>query len=343
MVSLTEVRASNAQLTGNTTPRVAVFVGATAGIGKATLTQLVASGFPLKAYVVGRDEREFQPFLSEMRNLNPGAELVFLQGQISLMAETKRLTEAILGSEHHINLLYVNMPKLLRPLVILIDVETTEGLELATAVAYYSRQIFIRRLLPLLRAAVSPGADSYSPRIVNILGTGTETADLFLHDLTLKEPGHFSVSSYIAHCGTMTSSCLKRIAEEPENQDVIIIHNHPGLVSTEIFKKSWGGKLDEDAAGESLHIPEDLTRITPQEAGERSLYVITSAKYGGNGVPMSEGQKGGLSVKGTTRGSLLCVGDKLETLQLDLLDSLEKSGAADVIWDKTDELIRDYL
>ncbi|KAE8156867.1 hypothetical protein BDV40DRAFT_280139 [Aspergillus tamarii] len=340
MTSLAAVRVSNAQLTNTTLPKIAVFVGATAGIGRATLTQFVNKGYPLKAYIIGRNEDEFRPVLGELCASNKAAELIFLEGQISLMAETKRLTDEILRREEHIDLLYLSagfLPFLGRQ-------ETSEGLELATAVGYYSRQIFIRRLLPLLRAACKPDTDQCSPRIVNVLGTGVETADLYLDDLELKQPGHYSVQSYAHHSATMTSVSLKQLAERPENSGITFIHHHPGIVSTEIFKKSWGDQWSEDKAAGGPSAPSDMTRSTPEEAGERSVYVMTSAQYGGKGIALTGGQKQGLTVNGTTEGSLFCVGAKLEALQLDgLLGKLEGNGASDIIWNKTEELIGKYL
>ena len=212
------------------------------------------------------------------------------------------------------------------------------------AVGYYSRQIFVRCLLPLLRAAFKPGANQYSPRIVNVLGTGVETADLYLDDLELKQPDHFSVQSYAHHSATMTSVSLERLAKRPENSDIIFIHHHPGLVSTEIFRKSWGDQWTEGQAAGGPKVTSDITRSTPEEAGARSLYVMTSSQYGGKGVPLTEGQEQGLTVNGTTDGSLFCVGDKMETLQLGgLLGDLERSGASDAICNKTNELIGNYL
>lgn len=108
MTSLAAVRVSNAQLTNTTLPKIAVFVGATAGIGRATLTQFVNKGYPLKAYIIGRNEDEFRPVLGELCASNKAAELIFLEGQISLMAETKRLTDEILRREEHIDLLYLS-------------------------------------------------------------------------------------------------------------------------------------------------------------------------------------------------------------------------------------------
>ncbi|KAL2127668.1 hypothetical protein VTI74DRAFT_10327 [Chaetomium olivicolor] len=338
MVSQTEVRASTAALTASTTPRVAVFVGATDGIGKSTLQQLVSRGFPIKAYIVGRNEVAFRPVLDELRCLNKSADFVFLQGQVSPLSNTRRIADEIVSRERSIDLLFLSAGFLpFRG-----HEETSEGLELAFAVAYYSRQIFIRRLLPLLRVAVDTAACSYEPRVVNVLGTGVETKDLFLNDLDLQQPGRLNISNFTGHIATRTSIALKRLAERPENRGVVIIHSHPGLVSTNIFNKSWGDQWAED--GSKAPKFSHLVHTTPREAGERSLYAITSAKYGGNGVPLQQGQEQGLTVKRTLNGSLFCVGDSLDTLELgELLSSLENSGAGDVIWNKTEEIIGEYV
>lgn len=74
------------------------------------------------------------------------------------------------------------------------------------------------------------------------------------------------------------------------------------------------------------------------------MYVMTSSQYGEKGIALTGEQKKGLTVNGTTKGSLFCVGDKLETLQLDgLLGILEGNGASAVIWNKTKKLIGNYL
>ncbi|KAK4463435.1 hypothetical protein QBC42DRAFT_324213 [Cladorrhinum samala] len=338
MVSQTEVRASNAALAVSTTPRVAVFVGATDGIGKSTLQQLVSRGLPIRAYIVGRDEAAFRPVLDELRRVNESADLVFLQGQVSLLSDTKRVVDEIISREQSIDLLFLSSGFLpFRG-----HEKTSEGLELAFAVAYYSRQIFIRRLLPLLRAAANTGTGSYTPRVVNVLGTGVETKDLFLDDLDLQRPGRLNVPNFTGHIASRTSIALKRLAEKPENKGVVIVHSHPGSVSTNIFKKSWGDQWAEDGSKAPKFY--NLVHSTPQEAGERSLYVITSAKYGGDGVPLQRGQEHGLTVKGELNGSLFCVGDSLDTLELgELLSFLESSGAGDVIWNKTEEIIGKYL
>lgn len=114
-IPLSQIRASNALIGSPTSssgpsyaPRVAVFVGATSGIGKATLSLLVSKGTPLRAYVVGRSESAQRAFLDELRAANPKAEIVFLEAQVSLMAETRRVCDEIAQRESEVDLLFMS-------------------------------------------------------------------------------------------------------------------------------------------------------------------------------------------------------------------------------------------
>lgn len=93
MPSHSIIKASNASITETTAPKVAVFVGATAGIAKAALTLLVSKQTPIKVYVAGRDGKRHEPYLQELRALNPQASLVWLEGKVSLLSEIRRLCD----------------------------------------------------------------------------------------------------------------------------------------------------------------------------------------------------------------------------------------------------------
>jgi NADP-dependent 3-hydroxy acid dehydrogenase YdfG len=108
MATLSEIKASNARITEETMPRVAVFVGATAGIGKATLALLVSKKIPIKAYIIGRNGEKHKAFLDELRQSNDKADIVWLEGQVSLLADTKRLCEEIKAREKTIELLFMS-------------------------------------------------------------------------------------------------------------------------------------------------------------------------------------------------------------------------------------------
>ncbi|RSL61411.1 hypothetical protein CEP53_005118 [Fusarium sp. AF-6] len=240
MFVFTPIRASNALITEESIPKTAVFVGGTDGIGKATLRDLVSKGFPIKVYIVGSNEAGYRDLLDELRILNPEAQLVYVQGQISLIAESQRISRLISAQEDKIDLLFLSagyLPFNGRR-------ETSEGLEAAAA------------------------KSSVSARVINILAAGQESTNLFPDDLTLKHPGRFSIPTYAAHAATMVTLTLKRISEAQENKDVVFIHLHPGRVSTDLFMKSWAGKFDPSKA--AAPPPGTCVELTPEESGRAS-------------------------------------------------------------------------
>jgi len=108
MASISEVKASNARISTDAAPHTAVFTGATDGIGKATLTRLVATQLAMRIYVIGRNGEKHQLFLDELRKSNDQADIVWLEGQISLLAETKRLCDIIKQRQTSIDVLFMS-------------------------------------------------------------------------------------------------------------------------------------------------------------------------------------------------------------------------------------------
>jgi NAD(P)-dependent dehydrogenase (short-subunit alcohol dehydrogenase family) len=108
MVSLAEIRASNAQIIETNAPRTAVFVGGTAGIGKAALSALVFKKTPIKVYIIGRGQANHKSFVEDLQQSNPKAEIIWLEGQVTLLAEVKRLCKEIKSREDSIDLLFLS-------------------------------------------------------------------------------------------------------------------------------------------------------------------------------------------------------------------------------------------
>lgn len=215
--------------------------------------------------------------------------------------------------------------------------ETSEGLEASLAVAYYSRIVFIMSLLPKLR----DGERSLrSPRVVFILAAGKESTEIFLDDIDLKSPGHFNLGNYAGQVATLATLTLRRLSEAPENQDIVFIHSHPGLVSTDLMKKSWGDKFNPGQASGGSELG-TFTPFTPGESGERCLFLITSAEFGGKGVAVQSGREAAQTLNHSVNGSLFSVDDKLQALQQDeLLTKLEEKEASRKIWDHTMRILK---
>lgn len=109
MVTLSQVHASNAQLTTSLPAElVAVFVGATSGIGEAALKEFVSQTKRPKCYLVGRSEQAATRIIGECKTLNPDARIVFMRADTSLVKEADRLCEDITSREDAINILFLS-------------------------------------------------------------------------------------------------------------------------------------------------------------------------------------------------------------------------------------------
>ncbi|KAJ4994630.1 Oxidoreductase lepF, partial [Colletotrichum sp. SAR 10_66] len=223
MVSLTEVRASNAALTPSTVPKTALFVGATSGIGKYTLTELVSLNLPVKCYVVGRKASEpaMRPVLEALRRKNTQAELVWVEAEVSLLSEVKRVCEFIKENEERLDLMCLTAGY--APFGGRND--TAEGLEVTHALQYYGRMLFTLSLLPLLRA-------SPSPRVLTVLGGSFLSTNLLVDDLDLRKAGNFGGMRSQTHMSIMNTLFLDRLASDPDNAKITFVHNWPGAVDT---------------------------------------------------------------------------------------------------------------
>jgi hypothetical protein len=192
--------------------------------------------------------------------------------------------------------------------------------------------LMMAQILPLLNA--SPN----SPRIVSVLAAGNETSSIYLDDLDLKKSGHFGLSSLSKSASTYTTLSMSRLAKE--NPRVIFIHHYPDDVDTGLFKKAWGDKWHWPLFSPMLF----TFGTSPEDAAEKVLCMITSAKYGGKRVPLAAGQSPGLTMAKTKQaGSLFLVNDKLKELdQEKVMMQLRAKDAGDIVWRKLVKTIGPY-
>jgi NADP-dependent 3-hydroxy acid dehydrogenase YdfG len=105
MVNLKDITTSNRALQSVPPGLVAVFAGATAGIGRATLQQFARNANGPRAYIIGRSNEKGSHIIAELKTINPMGTYVFIEGQISLMKEVDRVCEAIKKFETHVDIL----------------------------------------------------------------------------------------------------------------------------------------------------------------------------------------------------------------------------------------------
>jgi len=268
MVAIEAVRAANNSISSQSL--TAVFVGATSGIGLAAIEALLKSTRSSRIFIVGRSPSKFALTLGKLQDLNTSAKLIFIEAQVSLLKDVDRVCATIKAQELAIDLLWVSQGGLS-----LSDHDLTpEGLNTGFAVKYYSRTLFMHKLMPLLNK-------SSDPRIISILAAGEEGA-LNTTDLGLSDPKNHGFVAGAKQGVTMMSLAMREMSLE--NPKVSFIHSNPGMVSTAVHRKladtmtgsltpfSW---LLKWAVIPIFH----LFAWTAEEAGQMGLYELTNERY----------------------------------------------------------------
>lgn len=126
MVTLEAMRESNARI-GTSLPAglVAVFVGATSGIGETTLRQFSKQARNPRVYFLGRRETEGRRIEAELKEMNPDGEFYYVQADVSLLKNVDQACRSIRQRESKVNLLFLSSGTLIsgkrRPSFLLIS------------------------------------------------------------------------------------------------------------------------------------------------------------------------------------------------------------------------------
>jgi hypothetical protein len=109
MVSLSEVQSSNSRISSTLPPGlVAVFVGATSGIGEISLKKFAEYTRQPRVYFVGRSQDAADRIVTECKALNPTGEYIFIKADVSLIRVVDEVSKEIKAKEKTINLLFLS-------------------------------------------------------------------------------------------------------------------------------------------------------------------------------------------------------------------------------------------
>lgn len=109
MVALDKVQQSNAQI-GTTYPAglVAVFAGATAGIGETSLREFARHTSKPRIYIVGRSQEACDRLDADLKNVNPEGQYTFIRSDVSLLRNVDDVCRQIRDKESAINVLFMS-------------------------------------------------------------------------------------------------------------------------------------------------------------------------------------------------------------------------------------------
>ena len=114
MVSLTAVQSSNARITSSLPPGlVAVFVGATNGIGETSLKQFAKHTRQPRVYFIGRSQEAGDRIAAECKALNADGQYTFIKADVSLLCVVDDVCKGIKSKEKAINLLFMSQGTLI--------------------------------------------------------------------------------------------------------------------------------------------------------------------------------------------------------------------------------------
>jgi NAD(P)-dependent dehydrogenase (short-subunit alcohol dehydrogenase family) len=108
MVNLTEVRLSKSALKASAERLVAVFAGATSGIGESTLRALARNArYPI-VYIIGRNKVRASIIIDECRLSCPEGTFVFVQADLSLLRNVDVVCKRIMEETRKLDILFMS-------------------------------------------------------------------------------------------------------------------------------------------------------------------------------------------------------------------------------------------
>ncbi|KAE8315365.1 hypothetical protein BDV41DRAFT_185398 [Aspergillus transmontanensis] len=289
MVGINEVRKSNAALHAREGDFVAVFVGGTSGIGEATAKELAKAIKKPTIHLVGRNQAAGSRILEELKSANPDGTFHFIQSDVSLLRNVDEACSEIKQKEKAVDLLFLSTGHLAAS-----KQNTSDGLENNHALRYYSRMRFVHNLLPLLSASKAPA------RVVSVLAGGQEGK---IEEDNLDLQKSWTIMKAGMYAATLNSLAVEHLATLYPS--ISFVHVFPGIVRTPLMNKTMGS-----IAGSIVSFLSRPMSISPQESGERHVFISTSAAYPpaapedptNAGVPLVEGVKTSVASTGKIGG-----------------------------------------
>ncbi|KAL2017857.1 hypothetical protein VTK56DRAFT_1602 [Thermocarpiscus australiensis] len=333
MVTLNQIRSSNSRIATALGPGlVAVFVGATSGIGEASLKQFAKHAVKPRIYFLGRSKESGNRIRAELEKLNPEGEYTFISADLSLLRSVDDVCREIKAKEAAINLLFLSAGSAVT------GKDTEEGLHFPVAVAYYARLRFIVNLLPQLRNAAG------LRRVVSVFA-GTKEGAIEANDFQAR---HFNLLSPRGrgHVTSMMTLALEAVARSAP--EVSFVHDFPGFVRTNFGKDVEGPVFAVlRAAVNAVSFVLAPFIATPfDEVGERHVFFATSARFprgegSGDGVPLPEAvgvARGTDGERGSGVYSIDNHGDSAPEKVETLLRKLREDGTAQKVWSDVEEI-----
>lgn len=196
--------------------KTVVVTGGTSGIGEVAALRLAEKG--ARIVLIARDQTRAAATLAKLKNSNPSASHAAHYGDLSALAEMKRVASEVAANEPRIDVLVNNAGA-----VFLSRKTSVDGLEMTFATNHMAYFVVTNILLDRLKA--TPGA-----RIVSTASDAHKSGKLDFDDLqSEKSYGSFRVYGTSKLCNILFT---RELARRLSDADVTANCLHPGFVGT---------------------------------------------------------------------------------------------------------------
>lgn len=246
--------------------KTVVVTGATSGIGEVAADRLAGKG--ARILFVARDRARGEGMLRHLNAIAPGATHAAFYGDLSKLADMKRVAGEIANAAPAIDVLVNNAGAMFGTRQI-----TEDGLEKTFALNHMSYFVLTNLLLPNLRAAEKG-------RVVSTASVAHKGATLDLGDL--QSARGFSGWSAYGRSKLMNILFTRELARRLQGSRVTANCLHPGVVATRF------GDNNSGLLGGAFRIAKNFA-ISPEKGAQTIIYLASS--------PEVEGESGGYYVK----------------------------------------------
>ena len=209
-----------------------VVTGATDGIGFFTALELARKGFTVGVH--GRSEAKAKKAVAALLDQAKG-DFVPLWGDLSSLAQVRALAAQVLEKFPSLDVLLNNAGVFMDQRVL-----TEDGLETTLAVNHFAHFLLTALVRPALEKA--PAA-----RVVNVSSMAHHNGELDMEDLTFAN----GFDGYSAYAASKVANVLftHALARRLKGTRITTHALHPGVISTKLLQKGFGGGGDRVESG----------------------------------------------------------------------------------------------
>lgn len=248
--------------------KTVVVTGGTSGIGEVAAFELARKG--ARILLIARDHTRGADTLAKLRAANPAAAHTVQYGELSSIADMKRVATSIAAGEPKIDVLINNAGA-----VFLARHESVDGLELTFATNHMAYFVITNILLPNLKAAGNA-------RIVSTASDAHRSGRVDFDDLQSKK--HYSSFGVYGTSKLQNILFSRELARRLEGTDVTSNCLHPGFVGTRFGQNNAKSGFMKMVAKIAMSFG-----IRPEEGAKTIIYLASS--------PEVEGKSGGYYYK----------------------------------------------